>query len=101
LVWVTGQHREMLDQVIDYFEIRPDMDLELMIPDQTLAGFTADCLQSLDGVLALKQPDCVVAQGDTTSAMASSLAAFYHRVPFVHVEAGLRTGSLRAPGLRN
>lgn len=97
LVCSTGQHREMLRQVTDYFGITPDFDLELMRPGQTLAGLTSDCLRALDGVLEKLAPDCVVAQGDTTTVFAASLAAFYRRVPFAHVEAGLRTGDLQAP----
>ncbi len=96
-VCLTGQHREMLAQVTEYFEIEADIDLALMRPDQTLAGLTARCLESLDELLARNRPSCVVAQGDTTTVMAASLAAFYRHVPFVHVEAGLRTGDLQAP----
>jgi UDP-N-acetylglucosamine 2-epimerase (non-hydrolysing) len=97
LICFSGQHREMLAQVTDYFGITPDLDLQLMRPNQTLAGLTANCLQALDQVLVERTPDCVVAQGDTTTVLASALAAFYRRVPFVHVEAGLRTGNLYAP----
>ena len=87
----------MLDQVTGYFGIEPDRDLDLMRPDQTLAEVTARCLTGLDAALAEYRPHCVVAQGDTTTVMAAALAAFYRRVPFVHVEAGLRTGNLQAP----
>lgn len=97
IVCVTGQHRQMLDQVIDYFGIPIDRDLELMAPNQTLADLTARCLTGLDALISDYRPDCIVAQGDTTTVMAASLAAFYRRVPFVHVEAGLRTGNLQAP----
>lgn len=97
VVCLTGQHREMLDQVTDYFGIEADCDLALMTPNQTLADVTARCLTGLDAVLAERSPDCVVAQGDTTTVMAAALAAFYRRIPFVHVEAGLRTGNLQAP----
>jgi UDP-N-acetylglucosamine 2-epimerase (non-hydrolysing) len=97
IVCLTGQHREMLDQVVAYFGIEVDHDLDLMRPDQTLADLTSRCLQGLDAVLARARPSCVVAQGDTTTVLAASLAAFYRRVPFVHVEAGLRTGDLNAP----
>jgi UDP-N-acetylglucosamine 2-epimerase (non-hydrolysing) len=97
IVCVTGQHREMLDQVVNYFGIPIDRDLELMSPDQTLADLTSRCLTGLDAVIAEYRPDCIVAQGDTTTVMAASLAAFYRRVPFVHVEAGLRTSNLQAP----
>jgi UDP-N-acetylglucosamine 2-epimerase (non-hydrolysing) len=97
LVCVTGQHRQMLDQVIQYFGLPIDRDLELMVPDQTLANLSARCLTGLDRLLAEFQPDCLAAQGDTTTVMAASLAAFYRRVPFVHIEAGLRTGNFDAP----
>ncbi len=97
IVCSTGQHREMLQQVADYFEIKVDLDLGLMRPNQTLAGLTARCLTGLEDAINKYNPDCVVAQGDTTTVMAASLAAFYHRIPFVHVEAGLRTGDLQAP----
>jgi UDP-N-acetylglucosamine 2-epimerase (non-hydrolysing) len=97
LVCTTGQHREMLAQVTDYFQIPLDIHLDVMRPNQTLSGLTARCLEQLDEVLVRHQPDCVVAQGDTTTVMAASLAAFYRRLPFVHVEAGLRTGNLYSP----
>ncbi len=97
IVCLTGQHREMLAQVTEYFGIREDVQLDLMTPDQTLAGLTARCLEGIDGVVARYRPECVVAQGDTTTVMAAALAAFYRRVPLVHVEAGLRTGNLLAP----
>lgn len=96
-VCVTGQHREMLDQVTEYFGISVDLDLQLMRPNQTLADVTSRCVQGLDAALAERQPHCVIAQGDTTTVMAAALAAFYRRIPFVHVEAGLRTGDLFAP----
>jgi len=97
IVCLTGQHREMLAQVTGYFGVRADVHLDLMQPDQTLSGLTARCLEGLDEVLVRLQPDCVVAQGDTTTVMAASLAAFFRRIPLVHVEAGLRTGNLQAP----
>ena len=96
-VCLTGQHREMLAQVTEYFGIREDVQLDLMSPNQTLARLTARCVEGIDEVLVRLKPDCVVAQGDKTTVMASSLSAFYRRVPFVHVEAGLRTGNLQAP----
>ncbi len=96
-VCLTGQHREMLAQVTGYFGIVPDEDLELMQPNQSLAGLTARCVERLDGVLARDRPDQIVVQGDTTTAMAAALVAFYRRIPLVHVEAGLRTGNLSAP----
>lgn len=97
LVCSTGQHREMLQQVLDYFEIEPDIDLGLMKPGQTLSGLTARCIQAIDEKIVSENPDCVVVQGDTTTVMAAAMVAFYHRKPIVHVEAGLRTGDLDAP----
>ncbi len=97
VVCVTGQHKEMLAQVTEYFGVVADIDLALMKPNQTLATLTAGCVEGIDRVLLDQQPDCVVVQGDTTTVMAASLAAFYRHVPIVHVEAGLRTGNLLAP----
>jgi UDP-N-acetylglucosamine 2-epimerase (non-hydrolysing) len=97
VVCLSGQHREMLDEVVAYFEIQPAYDLDLMRGVDTLADLTARGLTAIDGLLAKTEPDCVVAQGDTTTVLAAALAAFYRRVPFVHVEAGLRTSSLDAP----
>lgn len=97
IVCVTGQHAEMLAQATEYFGIQADVDLALMQPNQSLAQLTARCLAGLDDALERYRPDCVVAQGDTTTVLAAALAAFYRRVPFVHVEAGLRTGDLQSP----
>ena len=97
IVCSTGQHREMLDQVLGYFSVKPDMDLGLMKPGQTLTGLTAACLQAVSQIILDEKPDCIVVQGDTTTVMASAMAAFYNRIPIVHVEAGLRTGDLNAP----
>ena len=97
IVCVTGQHREMLDQVNRYFQIVPDIDLQLMQPDQTLASLTSRCLTEVDRVITEKNPTFVLAQGDTTTVLATSLAAFYHKIPFVHIEAGLRSGNLFSP----
>ena len=97
IVCSTGQHREMLAQVLGYFGIKPEIDLGLMKPGQTLTGLTSACLLAIDGVIQQQNPDCVVVQGDTTTVMASAMAAFYHQIPVVHVEAGLRTGDLMAP----
>jgi len=97
IVCVTAQHREMLDQVLDLFQIQPDHDLNLMRPDQSLADLTAGILTSLDPVLAKENPDWVLVQGDTTTVMAASLAAFYRSIRVGHVEAGLRTGDKRQP----
>ena len=90
-VCVTAQHREMLDQVLDLFEITPDYDLDLMQEGQTLSGLTARVFTSLDPVLQTEKPDWVLVQGDTTTVMAAGLAAFYHQIKVGHVEAGLRT----------
>jgi UDP-N-acetylglucosamine 2-epimerase (non-hydrolysing) len=96
-VCLTGQHRELLAQVTADLGIRGDIELDAMTPDQTLAGLSARLIERLDEVLVRLRPDCLVAQGDTTTVMAASLAAFYRRIPLVHVEAGLRTGNLNAP----
>jgi UDP-N-acetylglucosamine 2-epimerase (non-hydrolysing) len=97
LVCATAQHRRMLDQVLDCFGVRPDYDLNLMLPGQTLAQTTARVLAALDPLLAEVRPALAVVQGDTTTTMAGALAAFYRGVPVAHVEAGLRTGSLAEP----
>src|SRR3970040_2165871 len=96
-VCVTGQHRELLDQVLRLFDIRPDHDLAVMRPDQSLFASTARILTALEPVLATEEPDWVIVQGDTTTAFAASLAAFYARVPVAHVEAGLRSRDLAQP----
>lgn len=97
VVCLTGQHREMLKQVTDYFDLQADIDLQLMQPNQTLAELTARCIQGLDETVQKVQPHAMVAQGDTTTVMAASMVAFYRRTPLVHVEAGLRTGNMMAP----
>lgn len=91
LICVTAQHREMLDQVLGLFAIRPDFDLDLMQPDQSLADLTAAVIRGLDPILRDVQPDWVLVQGDTTTVMAAALLAFYHQARLGHVEAGLRT----------
>jgi UDP-N-acetylglucosamine 2-epimerase (non-hydrolysing) len=91
VVCVTAQHRQMLDQVLALFAIQPDYDLNLMQDNQTLAQITARALLELDAVIKAEQPDWVLTQGDTTTAMIGALAAFYHRVKVGHIEAGLRT----------
>jgi UDP-N-acetylglucosamine 2-epimerase (non-hydrolysing) len=96
-VCVTAQHREMLDQVLDLFRIKPDFDLNLMQENQKLSKLTADLLISLDELLGKVKPDWVLVQGDTTTTMAASLAAFYHRIHIGHIEAGLRTNNKYAP----
>lgn len=90
-VLATAQHRQMLDQVNTFFGIEPDIDLNLMRPDQSLAALTARILVGLDDVLLAEKPDVVLVQGDTTTVMTVSMACFYHRIPIGHVEAGLRT----------
>lgn len=97
VVCFTGQHREMLAQVAEYFHMSADVNLELMEPNQSLAGLTARCVERLDATIVRYMPDFIVAQGDTTTVLGASLAAFYRRLPFVHVEAGLRTGNLYSP----
>ena len=93
----TAQHREMLDQVFSLFGIQPDIDLDLMRPDQTPNALASRVLSGLDEVLAREAPDWLLVQGDTTTAMAASLAAFHRRVRVGHVEAGLRTGDFQHP----
>jgi UDP-N-acetylglucosamine 2-epimerase (non-hydrolysing) len=88
---VTAQHREMLDQVLDLFSIRPDYDLDILRPRQSLAQITAAAITGLDAVLASTQPDFVLVQGDTSTTFIGALAAFYHKIRVAHVEAGLRT----------
>ncbi|WP_196889199.1 non-hydrolyzing UDP-N-acetylglucosamine 2-epimerase [Aureivirga sp. CE67] len=96
-VCVTAQHREMLDQVLDFFEITPDFDLNLMKPNQNLHTLTADIITGLKPILDEYQPDYVYVHGDTTTTMASSIAAFYSNAEVCHVEAGLRTNNKRSP----
>ena len=96
-VCVTGQHREMLQQVLDVFGVVPDVDLALMQPNQSLAGLTARAMTALDDYLTREKPDIVMVQGDTTTVLCGALAAFYHHIPVAHVEAGLRTGNLWSP----
>lgn len=96
-VCVTGQHHEMLYQVLDVFGVKPDIDLELMSPNQTLGSFTSKAISALDRYYEEEHPDIVMVQGDTTTVLAGALAAFYHHVPVAHVEAGLRTGNLNSP----
>jgi UDP-N-acetylglucosamine 2-epimerase (non-hydrolysing) len=96
-VCVTAQHRQMLDQVLEAFEVKPDHDLDLMLPGQTLFQSTSRILAALEGVLKTERPDMVIVQGDTTTTFCGALAAFYLHIPVGHVEAGLRTGDLRQP----
>ena len=96
-VCITGQHREMLAQVMALFEIKADFDLDIMVKDQTLNGLCGRLFTQLDPVLAQVNPDCVLVHGDTSTAMVAALAAFHRRIPVAHVEAGLRTGDLSQP----
>jgi UDP-N-acetylglucosamine 2-epimerase (non-hydrolysing) len=97
VVCATAQHREMLDQVLNIFDVSPDYDLNLMRPDQSLSQLTARILTALDEVIVEERPHWVLVQGDTTTVMVASLVAFYHRVKVGHVEAGLRTGDKFQP----
>jgi len=96
-VLCTAQHRELLDQALALYGIRPDADFGVMRPNQTLAGLTSRLVEKFDEVLGAIRPDALLAQGDTTTTMAAALCSFYHKVPFGHVEAGLRTGNLYGP----
>lgn len=96
-VLATAQHRHLLDQVMKVFDIEPDIDLDIMRPNQALTTLTARLLLDLDDVLLAEKPDAVLAQGDTTTVMTVALACFYHRIPFGHVEAGLRTWDMQNP----
>lgn len=96
-VCVTAQHRQMLDQVLELFDIHPDFDLNIMKPGQTLSEITSNILLGLRDILTGGHYDFVFVHGDTTTALAASLAAFYAQIPVAHVEAGLRTGNMQAP----
>lgn len=96
-VLATAQHRQMLDQVLSLFGIIPDADLNLMQPNQSLSDLTSRLLVALNKILEAEQPDIVLAQGDTTTVLAAVLGCFYMRIPFCHVEAGLRTGDMTNP----
>jgi UDP-N-acetylglucosamine 2-epimerase (non-hydrolysing) len=96
-ICVTAQHRQMLDQVLEIADLRPDYDLDLMKPNQTLPELTARILHGMDDIIARCRPTRVMVQGDTTTAMTTALAAFYRKVPVDHVEAGLRSGNVYSP----
>ena len=96
-VCVTAQHRQMLDQVLELFEITPDYDLNIMKPGQTLSGITSEILTRIEPVLKEFQPDLVLVHGDTSTTFATTLAAYYQRIAVGHVEAGLRTGNIYSP----
>ena len=97
IVVSTGQHREMLQQAVDIFEIPVHFDLDVMVPDQSLAGLSARLMTKVDAFLAAEKPDFALMQGDTTSVMMAALACFYRKIPIGHVEAGLRTGNIHSP----
>lgn len=96
-VCVTAQHREMLDQVLELFEIKPDYDLDLMRPQQTLVDINSDVLRGVHKVLGAWRPDWVLVHGDTTTTLSAAFAAYYHRISVGHVEAGLRTRDIYSP----
>jgi len=97
LVWLTGQHRQMLDQVVDIFGLPVDHDFDIMQPGQSLTFVTAAVLSALEKTFAATRPDCILIQGDTTTVFAAALSAFYHKIPVGHVEAGLRTNNKYSP----
>ena len=97
IVVVTAQHREMLDQVNEVFDIVPDVDLNLMAHGQTLNTIAGNVITRIDAVLADYDPDAVVVQGDTTTVMGAAIAAFNREIPVVHLEAGLRSGDIKSP----
>ena len=97
LVCVTAQHRQMLDQVLAVFDVKPDFDLDLMQPGQTLSSLSARLIAALEKIFLETQPSLAIVQGDTTTTLSGALSAFYARVPVAHVEAGLRTFDMQAP----
>jgi UDP-N-acetylglucosamine 2-epimerase (non-hydrolysing) len=97
LTIATAQHRQMLDQVLDVFKIKPDYDLDIMAPNQTLASLTAKIITGLDEILVKEKPDMVLVQGDTATTCVGSIAAFYRQIPVGHIEAGLRTNDKANP----
>ena len=97
IVCVTGQHREMLDQVLSLFDIKPDFDLNIMKQGQDLYDVTSRVLLGMRDVFKTCVPDILFVHGDTTTSTAAALAAFYHQIPVAHVEAGLRTGNIYSP----
>ena len=97
LCCVTAQHRQMLDSVLEIFHLRPDYDLNIMGPNQTLSTITSKCLMGLEGVMSQAKPDLVLVHGDTSTTFAGALAAFYQKIPVGHVEAGLRTWDRYSP----
>jgi len=96
-ICITGQHKKMLDQVFEHFDIVPDVDLQLMSHNQSLSEFTAKAINAIDSYLKDFEPDLVIAQGDTTSVFCSALVSFYQNIPLAHIEAGLRTNNFLSP----
>jgi len=96
-VCLTGQHREMLDQMDQFFGLNADFDLDLMEPDQSIHSFISRCLERLQPIIAKSRPSIVILQGDTNTVLAGALSAFYEKVPIAHLEAGLRTGNKYMP----
>ena len=96
-VCVTGQHQQMLNSVLEHFDITPDFNLKVMTEGQSLSGLTAKILTGLDNVYKQYKPDMVLVHGDTTTTLAASLSAYYHHIPVAHIEAGLRTGDINSP----
>jgi UDP-N-acetylglucosamine 2-epimerase (non-hydrolysing) len=96
-VCITGQHREMLRQVLYLFAIAPDFDLDIMQPGQSLSGITSAILAGMESVFRAFSPDIILVHGDTSTTFAASLAAYFHKIPVAHIEAGLRTGNLLSP----
>ena len=96
-VCVTAQHRQMLDQVLEVFDIKPDIDLDIMRNNQDLFDVTANILNGIKSVLSVNKPDILLVHGDTTTTLAAAMAGFYAGIPVGHVEAGLRTFNLHAP----
>ena len=97
LCCVTAQHREMLDSVLEVFQLQPDWDLNIMTPRQTLSSITSKCLTGMDEAIDTLKPDLILVHGDTSTTFAGALSAFYHQVPVGHVEAGLRTYDKYSP----
>ena len=96
-VCLTGQHRQMLDQVLEFFQIKSDYDLNLMKPGQSLSGLSSAILTALDEILEIEKPDLVLVHGDTTTSIVSALSCYYRQIPIGHIEAGLRSGDLYSP----
>ena len=97
VVIATAQHREMLDQALSIFNIKPDYDLDLMHPGQSLSSLSSRVMKHMDSTLASLRPDMIMVQGDTTTVFVSALAAFYRKIPVIHVEAGLRSHDFNNP----